>query len=270
MKKEQKENYIKKEQKIEEAKTVISVGDEKKKTYLGWACIVLGGLFVLAGMILFILSNQMSLQSRKADATILGMYEIETPDGSIHTMVELSYSVGTELVMTSYEYPGVLKEENYELEIYYNIKEPAMIVEAAWSFDMLLVVVLGVLLLVPGLYIKGFLKTDLLKAPDVKNGSKKFAKELYVARQSVIEGSLPMLAGVLFIAFGIVMVIGDNGWWPWVFICVGAIELLYVGMEFVPALITWIQLSKVDKYTGKAKVYDVEVSDDTPNSLQNK
>lgn len=237
--------------------------EEKQRDLLGIISIVLGGIFVIAGIALFFMSNYMNFQVHKTEATVIGMYDITLEDGLKHTMVELSYRVGNELVLSNYEYPGTLSEETLVLDIYYNIKEPGMIVDAGWSFEPLLVLALGILVLVPGLYMKGILKSDMLTedAKAIKSG--KMTKEFYDARSRAVEGVLPMTAGVLFTAFGIFMLIKDMGWWSWIFIVVGIIELLYIGMDFIPAAITWTQLSKVNKVAGKVKVYDVEASETT-------
>ncbi len=237
--------------------------EEKQRDLLGIISIVLGGIFVIAGIALFFMSNYMNFQVHKTEATVIGMYDITLEDGLKHTMVELSYRVGNELVLSNYEYPGTLPEETLVLDIYYNIKEPGMIVDAGWSFEPLLVLALGILVLVPGLYMKGILKSDMLTgdANAIKSG--KMTKEFYDARSRAVEGFLPMTAGVLFTAFGIFMLIKDMGWWSWIFIVVGIIELLYIGMDFIPAAITWTQLSKVNKVAGKVKVYDVEASETT-------
>ncbi len=244
--------------------------EEKQRDLLGIISIALGGIFVIAGIALFFMSNYMNFQVHKTEATVIGMYDITLEDGLKHTMVELSYRVGNELVLSNYEYPGTLSEETLVLDVYYNIKEPGMIVDAGWSFEPLLVLALGILVLVPGLYMKGILKSDLLTgdAKAIKSG--KMTKEFYDARSRAIEGILPMTAGVLFTAFGIFMLIKDMGWWSWIFIVVGIIELLYIGMDFVPAAITWTQLAKVNKVAGKVKVYDVEASEEEKEESKKK
>lgn len=54
------------------------------------------------------------------------------------------------------------------------------------------------------------------------------------------------------------------------FIVIGAVELLYIGMEFVPSLITWINLARVNKLKKKVKVYDVEMSEDKEKTSEDK
>ncbi len=236
----------------------ISMSEAKKKELLGIISIIIGGIFVIAGLVLFILSNHINFQMKKVDATVIAMYDITKDDGFRHTMVELSYRVGDELIYANYEYPGILDEETNVLEVYYNIKEPGMVLEGGWSFESLLVLLLGVLILVPGLFLKGVIDTDILKLAEPEQNAAKITKQIYEAKRQVLEGALPMLAGILFVGFGIIMAIGGNGWWPWMFVVVGCIELLYIGWEFVPAAIKWSKLVKVNKYKGKIKVYDVE------------
>lgn len=234
------------------------MSEEKQKSLIGWVCIAVGGVFALVGLVFFIVSNHINFQTNKVEATILGSYELTTAEGERHTMLELSYRVGEEVLYSSYNYPGVVDEDELVMDVYYNIKEPGMIVEAGWSFEALFVFILGLLLLIPGLYLKGFLdKVIPVRPTEVPDESNRVKKELYEARNRVYEGILPMLAGILFTVFGIVMLLFGNGWWCWIFIVVGIIELIYIGLDFVPALITCRKLSQVDRV--KAKVYDTEV-----------
>jgi len=96
--------------------------EAKKKELLGWGCIILGGIFVVAGLVLFIMSNRMNLQMKKTEATILAMYDMQLDNGLKHTMLDLSYRVGDRVVMTTYDYPGVLPKEEATIDIYYDIR----------------------------------------------------------------------------------------------------------------------------------------------------
>ncbi len=246
------------------------MNEERQQKFLGLVCTLIGGAFVLAGIIFFIMSNYMNFQMKKTDATVIAMYAIETIDGEQHTMTELSYRVGTELVFASYEYPGVLSEETASLDIFYNIKEPTMVFDGEWMWQPLLVLVLGVPVLITGLYYLGIIKLEALKLTAPSKNASTNQKELYKAQKNTVENILPMLAGILFIAFGIIMLISRGEWWTWMFIVIGAVELLYIGMEFIPALLTWINLSRVNKLKKKAKVYDVEMSEDKESESDDK
>lgn len=238
------------------------MSEERQQKLLGLISTLIGAVFVLAGIIIFIMSNHMNFQMKKTEATIIAMYAIETIDGQKHTMTELSYRVGSELVFASYEYPGILSEDTIALDIFYNIKEPSMVFDGDWIWQPLLVLALGVPILITGLYYWGIIKFDAwkLSVPDANAGMTQ--KELYKAKKTTVENILPMIAGILFIAFGIIMLISRGEWWTWLFIVIGAVELLYIGMEFVPALIKWINLSRLNKLKKKAKVYDVEMAED--------
>lgn len=239
-----------------------SMSEERQQKLLGLICTIIGAVFVLAGIVIFFMSNHMNFQMKKTEATIVAMYAIETIEGEMHTMTELSYRVGSELVFASYEYPGILSEETLTLDVFYNIKEPSMVFQGEWLWQPLLVLVLGVPILITGLYYWGIINFDAwkLSVPDASAGTTQ--KELYKAKKSTVENILPMVAGILFIAFGIIMLVTREEWWAWLFIVIGAVELLYIGMEFVPALITWISLSRLNKLKKKAKAYDVEVTED--------
>ena len=236
--------------------------EERKQKLLGLICTLIGAVFVIAGIVIFIMSNYMNFQMKKADATVMAMYQIDTAEGERHTMVELSYRVGTELVMATYKYPGILDENTVALDVYYNVKEPTMVFDMGWYLQPLLVLVLGIPILVTGLYYMGIINLSAFKLVPPDQKATNMQKELYKAKKDVMENALPMLAGILFITFGIVMLVTNRGWWAWMFIVVGAVELLYIGMVFVPALINWISLSRVNKLKTKAKVYDVEMTQD--------
>lgn len=239
--------------------------EAKKKELLGWGCIILGGIFIVAGLVLFIMSNKMNLQMKKTEATILGMYEMKLDSGMLHTMLDISYRVGDEVVVTTYDYPGVIDDEDSTIDIYYNIKEPEMVLEGDWLFEPLLVVGLGLLIFLPGLFLKRFLKLEQFRSKEAPKDAGHTLKEIYKARNTVMEDLLPMLAGTLFLVFGIIMLCIEKTWWSWLFIVMGAIELLYIGMEFIPAAIEWTKLSKIEKLKTKSKVYDVDLDVEKEN-----
>lgn len=237
------------------------MNDEKNRILLGRICAVFGGVFIIAGIVFFIMSNFSNLQTEKTEATIVAMYEIETQEGDRHSMLELSYRVGSEVAFATYEYPGILEEGVTTLELYYNIKEPTMLFDTAWYWQPLWVLLLGIPVLCVGLYYLDILKLDMIDMTEPGKKATNIQKELYLAKKTTCENILPMLAGILFVIFGIIMLNKQGIWWAWGFIVVGAIELLYIGMEFLPALVNWVSLSRVNNLRTKvkAKVYDVEM-----------
>ena len=236
------------------------MNETAKKKMLGMVCIVLGAIFTLAGILMFFMSNRMNFQLKKTEATIVGTHDMTLGNGEHHTMLELSYRVGDNYLVSMYSFPGVLDEEVIALDIYYNIKDPEMVVMIDWSFEPLLVVLLGLLILVPGLWLKDMISLDIFKPIEPSKNADKASRQLYLAKKEMLEGILPMLAGVLFTVFGIIMLSKRHDWWCWCFIVIGIIELLYIGMEFVPALIMWFKLRNINKVKKKIKVqvYDVE------------
>ncbi|MBQ7766744.1 MAG: hypothetical protein IJ397_07875 [Lachnospiraceae bacterium] len=236
--------------------------EEKKLKLLGTISAVIGAVFIIAGIVIFFMSNYMNFQMKKAEATIIGMYNIETTEGEKHSMLELSYRVGSEMVYATYEYPGVISDDVTTLEIYYDVKQPTMVFDSGWYWEPLLVLLLGIPVLLVGLYYMGIIQMDAFKLIPPDKKATNMQKELYTAKKTVMENALPMLAGILFLVFGIVMIVSDRGWWAWIFVIMGLIELIYIGMEFMPALFTWIQLSRVSKLKVKATVYDVDVTED--------
>ncbi|MBQ3517369.1 MAG: hypothetical protein IJA29_09115 [Lachnospiraceae bacterium] len=244
------------------------MAEEKKLKLLGMISTICGVVFMIAGIIIFFMSNYMNFQMKKAEATIVGMYNIETSEGETYSMLELTYRVGSEMVFATYEYPGVLGDDVTTLEIYYDVKQPTMVFDKGWYLEPLLVSLLGIPLLVVGLYYTGKIRLDLFELTPPEKKATNTQKELYIAKKTVMENALPMLAGILFLIFGSVMIAMDRGWWAWIFVVVGLIELIYIGMEFVPALVTWIQLSRVSNLKVKATVYDVDASEDDLESLE--
>lgn len=246
------------------------MNEEKQKNLLGYACIIAGGIFIIAGIILFIASNHMNLQMHKVEAEIMGRYDMTLDSGLRQTMLDLAYRVGDEMVQSSYVYPGIVEEDVLYIEIYYNVKEPTMVLEGKWLFEPLLVVGLGVIILIPGLMMKDILqlKEFRLKKPGKNAGQKE--KELYEAKKTVIEDILPIVAGILFVVFGIVMLLTNGAWWCWIFIIAGGIDILYIAMEMIPAAVRWRQLVSIDKLKGKVKVYDVETTQDEQDTEQDK
>ncbi len=245
------------------------MSDEKKKEMLAWFCLALGALFIVGGLVIWFLANKMNFQLNKVDATVIGKYEMVTDAGERHTMVDLSYRVGDQMMISSYDHPGVLDDDVVDMEVYYNVKEPGMLVSTSWSWESLFAVLMGIFILVPGLYLKGILEfnpDEDIKLSDEMN--KKYAD----AKKRVLEGGLPMLAGILFVGFGIIMLVSRGEWWFWMFIIAGVIELLYIGMDFIPALITYIDITRINsiKTKVKATVYDVEADENLLNNTEEK
>ena len=73
------------------------MGKKLNNKNVGLACVILGGIFFLSGMVLFVLFNYVNLYAQKAEATIVARYYISDPENP-HTMLELAYRVGDDMI----------------------------------------------------------------------------------------------------------------------------------------------------------------------------
>ena len=239
---------------------------DDKKLY-GIICTALGGIFVIAGIVLFILNNYMNLYAQKTVATILSEYNVTAEDGSTYKMLEICFKVRDDLVTTTMEIHEEIPPEKVDIEVYYNIKKPKMILDAGWNFLPLLVSFLGLLIVVPGL---SFL--DIVGIKIFEQGKENQTKEVKNKRKAQImerleNNILPFIGALGITVFGIVMVILKAGWWYWIFVAGGGIMDVYFGIEIIPALID------LKKETGirniKAEVIDTDMSSELKKEDKN-
>ena len=111
---------------------------------VGLICLILGGLFFLSGIVLFILSNSINLYAQKAEATILSRYEVETDEPYI--MLELAYRVGEEMVTTTDSFREEISEDVISKTIYYDIRNPEKLLDAGWNFMPLVTAFMGLII----------------------------------------------------------------------------------------------------------------------------
>ena len=233
------------------------MGNKLNNKNVGIACAVLGGLFVLAGVVLFILYNSVNLYAQKADATIVSKYRIESEEDP-HTMLELAYRVGDEMVYTTYSCYEEIDDDTVNMDIYYNVKDPKQILDAGWHFEMIIPAVFGVMILLTGLYYMGLISFGLEPAKKPGENSSDWDKKYYMAREKAENALIPLLGVISFIVFGIFMVVRKSGWWAWIFIAVGAIGVIYLLTDLIPATSEFFALRRVKKFKGKT----VSVDDD--------
>lgn len=224
---------------------------------VGLACTVLGGIFFLAGVVLFILYNSVNLYAQKADATIVSRYAVESEEDP-HTMLELAYRVGDEMVYATHSYYGELDEEALDLVIYYNVKNPKEILDAGWHFEMIIPALFGVLILLTGLYYMGIISFGLEPAKKPGDSASDWDKKYYAARERAENALIPLLGVISFIVFGIFMVVNKSGWWAWIFVGVGVLGVVYLLTDLIPAAKEFFALRRVKKY----KVKTLSVDDD--------
>ena len=236
------------------------MGNRLNNKNVGIGCVILGGLFIIGGIVLFILYNSINLYAQKADATIVSKYKVESEEDP-HTVLELAYRVGDELVYATHAYYGEIDEEAMNLDIYYNVKNPKEILDAGWHFEMIIPVVFGVIILFTGLYYMGFISFGLEPAKKPGEDSSEWDKKYYAAREKAENALIPLLGIISFIVFGVFMVINKSGWWAWIFIGVGALGTVYLLTDLIPAISEFSALRRMKKFKGNT----LSVDDDFEN-----
>lgn len=194
------------------------MGSRLNNKNVGMGCTILGGLFLLGGIILFILYNSVNLYAQKADATIVSKYIVESEEDP-HTVLELAYRVGDDMVYVTDSYYGEIDEDTVNLEIYYNVKNPKQILEAGWHFEPILPAAFGVVILLTGLYYMGIISFGFESAKKPGEKSSDWDKKYYEAREKAENALIPLLGVLSFIIFGVFLVIKKSGWWAWIFYC---------------------------------------------------
>lgn len=215
---------------------------------------ILGGLFFLSGIVLFILSNSINLYAQKAEATILSRYEVETDEPYI--MLELAYRVGEEMVTTTDSFREEISEDVISKTIYYDIRNPEKLLDAGWNFMPLVTAFMGLIILFPGLYYMKILTFGIEPHKKPGKNASKWDIEYYEAREKMENDYIPLFGAVCFTAFGIVMKVLQSGWWQWLFIGVGSIAVLYVTIDIIPATSKYLALKKVNKLKKKSVTVD--------------
>lgn len=233
------------------------MGSRLNNKNVGTACAILGGLFILGGIVLFILYNSVNLYAQKADATIVSKYRVESEDDP-HTVLELAYRVGDDMVYATDSYYGEIDDETVNLDIYYNVKDPKQILDAGWHFEPVIPAAFGVLILLTGLYYTGHISFGFEPAKKPGKDSSDWDKKYYAAKEKAENALIPMLGVISFVVFGVFLVVNKTGWWAWIFIAVGAIGIIYLLTDLIPAATELNALRKIKNFKGKA----VSVDDD--------
>lgn len=226
---------------------------------VGLICLILGGIFFLSGIVLFILSNKVNLYAQKTEATIMSRYEVDTDEP--YTMLELVYRVGDEMVNTTDSFRENIPEDQLSIEIYYDIRNPERLLDGGWNFIPLATAIMGLVVIFPGLYYMNILTFGIEPAKKPDKNASKIDKEYYEAREKMENDYIPLFGAVCFTAFGIIMLFVQKGWWQWIFIGVGALAILYVAIDIVPATSRFLSVRKMKKMKN-IKVKTVVVDDD--------
>ena len=232
---------------------------------VGLICLILGGIFFVAGIVVFILSNAVNLYSQKTEATIVSRYKIESEEEA-RTMLELAYRVGDEMVYTAQSFPGEIEEDQLTMDVYYNIKNPKELLDAGWHIETIVPVIFGLLIIFVGLYYRDVfpLGPDSFKKPGSKASD--WDKKYYDLKERVENGLIPLFGVISFIVFGIFMLVNKSGWWAWIFVGIGGIAAIYILIDLVPAISEFVVLNKIKKYKSKS----LSIDDDFDKFEKNK
>ncbi len=215
----------------------------------GIICEVIGVLFIVAGLAFFILLNAVNLYSQKTVATILSRTEVKSDDPYVY--VELAYRVGGELVTSASTYREEIPEDQIEMTIYYNIKNPTQLEDGGWNFEPAAIMLIGTLILMVGVY--------YVRSPEIKNRSKKNSKWdiNYAKVKDRFESDLIMLvAAISLLIFGIVVRILVDGFWPWIVLSLGGIAAIYILIDFIPVCKEYASLKNIKNIKVKAVTTD--------------
>ena len=67
-------------------------------------------------------------------------------------------------------------------------------------------------------------------------------KQIYELSERVANGLFPSIGGLIFILFGVLMVVTRHNHWMWIFVGLGILAVLYFSMDMVPAMLELHQL----------------------------
>ena len=226
------------------------MSEEKKRETLGLACLILGGLFILTGLVFFVINNMNNLYGKKVQATIMSSVAITTSDGKPRTMLEVMYPVGDKTITTTYDYNGTLEEGQGFMVLYYDARNPKIVIEAGWSFETLFLALLGALVFMMGLYFKKITDFGIVEMKKPDEDAPERVKTTSETRARVLNGIFPFAGGVLLIIFGVVMVITKHNHWMWFFVAAGVLAAGYFSLDMVPAMIELHRLKVAKKFKG--------------------
>ena len=223
-----------------------------KKEKLGLLCLILGGLFLAAGLVFFVLINFRNLSAKKVQATILTKVSIyEENTDKKQTLLTVMYPVGTENVTTSFTYDGEFDSDSAFMTLYYDARNPKVVMDAGWYFEPVFLAGLGLLVFLCGLYYKGITNFGIVERKKPDDKAPENEKKIYELSERSANGLFPAIGGLMFIIFGVLMLIFRHNYWMWAFIVIGILAVLYFGYDMIPAMLELHQLKVATKFKGK-------------------
>lgn len=215
--------------------------DEEGKSKLGWVLLVVGAALAVFGLIFFIGTNKDNLYAQKVTATILNKYVVNQKEGTTledkqRYILDLAYPVGDKMVFTSCKYTGVLDDMKVDFDIYYNIKDPENVMAVKWSFEPIVLLAVGLLIVCTGLYYTQIFMFGITprKKPGPQSSEAKL--KLYEAGEAIENNAIPMVGSFLFLLGGVIMKLLGSGWWTLSFMIVGGLGIFYFLLGLIPAI----------------------------------
>ena len=226
-------------------------GNEKaNREKVGLLCLCLGALFILAGLVFFVLVNWINIYAKKVTATIMNSIEVTTSDGREMKSLELMYAVGSNTVTSYYTYGGELEDGTGFIQVYYDARNPKIIVEAGWNFEPIFLALLGLIVFLLGLYYKGITDFGIVEMKKPDENAPEIAKKTYQAREKAENGLFMSAGALVFVAFGLYMALAKHNPWMWIFVGIGVLSIVYFSLETVPAILELRQLKMAKKFKG--------------------
>ena len=238
--------------------------NEKNQRIAGIVFVVLGAICIIAGITLFIIGNLDNVYAKKMSASVMGASEIIKEDGTSTTMLTLVYKVGNEMVETTYNYEGSYTEEMVQYDGYYDVRNPKLVVEVSWSFVSLWAVLLGAVILVPGLIYLGKIKLPKPKYAKLKDADDK-VKKLNELKEQVENSLIPAMGALAVAIFGLVMGLVKGGVWTWVVMGAGLVFTAVFCYYSYGPLKEFLDLTKALKYRGTVVNDALEEAIDSQN-----
>ena len=137
------------------------------------------------------------------------------------------------------------------MTLYYDARNPKRVIDAGWYFEPLFLASLGLLVFPDRSLLQG--NFGFRNCGDEETGCKGSGTGRKHTKQDerVANGLFPSIGGLIFILFGVLMVVTRHNHWMWIFVGLGILAVLYFSMDMVPAMLELHQLKVAKKFKGK-------------------
>lgn len=226
----------------------MKIQDKLSNKIVGYVGTILGGVFVVAGIVLFVLLNAVNMYSQKTVATIMSRTDVKTDEP--YVFLDLAYRVGDEMVYTTQSFKQTIPEEQVEIDVYYNIKDPKTLEDGGWNFQPIGIFIIGIMIGFVGIY---YIKTAADGIDGRKDKSKNNLEQKYDKVKDRLESDVVMLMGSMsLLIFGIILKINVHSFWPWIIIGTGGIATVYILIDTIPVAKEFFDLKSVQSVNQKS------------------